>query len=162
MFLNFSIFLLLLECYTSNLTFTLLKGKSTRNDYQSIMNAESLAEQSFDNGDFDQHMSLWGNEVTFESPFGSFENDSDGYLGWLKGFYNQTQAMDGTRHLIMNPVITINGNEAQFVGYLQILNKKDGSFMGTSVMNDRFKKTTDGWKFTYRSVAPDQDMTSLQ
>lgn len=129
--------------------------------YADIINLESLAEIYFDEGKFDEHLSLWvKDEVVFESPFGSFD-DGGAYIEWLKGFYNMTQGMGGTRHFVMNPVVTFDGDTAQFTGYLYIINKKNGAFMGTSVMKDKFKKTEDGWRFTYRSVAPDQDMSAL-
>lgn len=129
--------------------------------YQEIINLESRAEMTFDNGEFEKHLSLWvENECQFESPFGSFDNAQD-YIQWLKGFYDMTQKMGGTRHLVLNPIVEINGNEADFTGYLYIINKSNGSFMGTSVMKDRFKKINDEWKFIFRSVAPDQDMSSL-
>ncbi len=132
-----------------------------QNNHHQILNLESLAEMYFDEGKFEEHMALWANgEVVFESPFGSF-NEAVPYLEWLKGFYAMTQEMGGTRHLVMNPVVEVNGDNAEFTGYLYIMNKRDGSFMGTSVMKDRFKKTENGWKFTFRSVAPDQDMSKL-
>lgn len=131
------------------------------NEHLEILNLESLAEMYFDDGKFDKHMALWSKEeINFESPFGSFKSAGP-YLDWLKEFYEMTQKMGGTRHLVMNPVITIDGETAEFKGYLYIMNKKDGSFMGTSVMHDKFQKTEKGWKFIHRSVAPDQDLSTL-
>ncbi len=129
--------------------------------YQAILNLESLAEMYFDEGKFDEHLELWvKDELAFESPFGSFQ-EADAYIAWLKEFYEMTQKMGGTRHLVMNPVVEIQDNTAEFTGYLYIINKSHGGFMGTSVMKDRFKKAEQGWKFTFRSVAPDQDMSKL-
>ncbi|MBL0684756.1 nuclear transport factor 2 family protein [Aquimarina mytili] len=131
------------------------------NNYQEIMNLESRAEMTFDNGLFDEHLSLWDqNECKFESPFGNFE-EAKTYIDWLKGFYEMTQKLGGTRHLILNPVVEIKNDIALFTGYLYIINKSNGSFMGTSVMNDRFKKIDSQWAFVYRSVTPDQDLSNL-
>ncbi len=130
-------------------------------NYQEIINLESRAEMTFDNGSFDEHLALWAeNECKFESPFGSFDEASS-YIEWLKGFYEMTQKMGGTRHLVLNPVVEINNDTAEFTGYLYIINKSDGSFMGTSVMRDKFQLIDSRWKFVYRSVSPDQDLSSL-
>ncbi|WP_350284757.1 nuclear transport factor 2 family protein [uncultured Croceitalea sp.] len=131
------------------------------NAYQEILNLESRAEMTFDNGLFDEHQSLWAeNECQFESPFGSF-NEAEGYIKWLEEFYQMTQNLGGTRHLVLNPIVEVNGDTASFTGYLYIINKSDGSFMGTSVMKDKFKIIDSEWKFVYRSVAPDQDLSQL-
>ncbi|WP_299246360.1 nuclear transport factor 2 family protein [uncultured Aquimarina sp.] len=131
------------------------------NNYQEIINLESRAEMTFDDGLFDQHIGLWAeNECKFESPFGSFDNAKE-YIDWLKGFYETTQKLGGTRHLVLNPVVTIENDTAQFTGYLYIINKSNGAFMGTSVMKDKFKLINSEWKFVFRSVFPDQDLSKI-
>lgn len=133
-----------------------------KNYHHHIINAESLAEIYFDEGEFEKHRDIITDDFKFVSPFGNFDNPDD-YLTWLKEFYDTTQKMGGTRHFVMNPVITVNKSkdEAEFMGYLYVINKSNGEFMGTSIMKDRLRKTKDGWKFTYRSVQPDQDLSKL-
>lgn len=132
---------------------------SNINNYQAIINLESLAEISFDEGDFETHMSLWGDSFKFESPFGNFDQP-EAYLDWLKGFYNMVNSQGGTRHFLINPVVHITEDKATYKAYLYVINRSNGTFMGSSVVEDKLTKAKDGWKFTYRSVAPDQDLSS--
>jgi len=125
-------------------------------DSEGVLAAEHLAELSFDEGDIEAHMALWApGELEFESPFGSFD-DPAGYEAWIEGFYGYTQALGGTRHHVINPIVTIDGNEAEVTAYLHVVNRTDGSFMGSSVIHDRLVRTSEGWRFVYRSVEPDQ------
>lgn len=118
----------------------------------SVIATEHLEEISFDNGDFETHMGLWSDEAfEFVSPFGSY-TDPDAYEAWLTEFYGAVESMGGTRHLVINPVVTIDGDTAEFTGYLQVVNRTDGSFMGSAVMHDRLVNTDAGWRFVYRSV----------
>lgn len=130
--------------------------------YSDILNIESLAEMYLDEGKFDKHLALWAKEhLKFESPFGNF-TDSDNYIKWLEEFYNMSQKIGGTRRFVLNPVITkLDEDTAEFNGYLYILNKANGTSIGTALMKDLFKKTNEGWKFTYRSIKPDQNMSKL-
>jgi len=131
------------------------------NLHQTIINLESLAEMYFDDGKFDEHLDLWDkSEVQFESPFGNFY-EADSYINWLKEFYDYTQNLGGTRHFVLNPVVIHVDDMVEFKGYLYIINKQNGSFMGTSVMHDRFKFINGEWKFVYGSVSPDQDLSNL-
>lgn len=123
---------------------------------QAVLATEHLEEMAFDNGDFAAHMALWSDsEFEFVSPFGSF-TDRDEYEAWVTDFYGYAESMGGTRHHVLNPVVTIDGDTAEFTGYLQVINRSDGSFMGSSVMHDRLVRTDAGWRFVYRSVELDQ------
>ncbi len=127
--------------------------------YQDVLATEHLAELSFDEGDIDTHMSLWAEgRLDFVSPFGSFTAPDD-YEGWITGFYEYTQEQGGTRHFVLNPIVTFDedGDEAEVTAYLHVINRTDGSFMGSSVIVDRLVETPEGWRFTYRSVEPDQE-----
>lgn len=122
----------------------------------SIIAAEHLVEIAFDEGDFATHMSLWAEgHFEFVSPFGSYDEPA-AYEAWVREFYDYTQQSGGTRHLVLNPVVKVNGDTAELTAYLQVVNRTDGSFMGSSVMHDRLIKTEAGWRFTYRSVVLDQ------
>lgn len=130
--------------------------EATGNDHQGILAAEHLAELSFDEGDFETHMGLWAEgSFDFVSPFGSYTDPAQ-YEEWIKGFYGQTQQIGGTRHHVVNPIVVVDGDTAEVTAYLHVVNRKDGSFLGSSVIRDRLVETPDGWRFTYRSVEPDQ------
>jgi SnoaL-like domain len=130
--------------------------EATANDHQGILAAEHLAELSFDEGDFETHMGLWAEDtLEFVSPFGSYTDASE-YETWIKGFYDYTQQAGGTRHHVVNPIVIVTGDTAEVTAYLHVVNRMDGSFMGSSVIRDRLIETPGGWRFTYRSVEPDQ------
>ncbi|MBL8971902.1 MAG: nuclear transport factor 2 family protein [Myxococcales bacterium] len=123
---------------------------------QEIIAVEHLAEQSFDAGDIDVHMGLWAEgAIEFTSPFGSF-TAADEYEAWLAGFFDYTQQMGGTRHHVINPIVQLTDDGAEVTAYLHVVNRGDGSFMGSSVIRDRLVETPEGWRFTARSVEPDQ------
>lgn len=123
---------------------------------QEVLAVEHLAEQSFDAGDIDVHMGLWAEgPIEFTSPFGSF-TAADEYEAWLAGFYDYTQQMGGTRHHVLNPIVTVTEDGAEVIAYLHVVNRTDGSFLGSSVIRDRLVETPAGWRFTARSVEPDQ------
>ena len=124
--------------------------------HQEILAVEHLAEQSFDAGDIDVHMGLWAEgAIEFTSPFGSFTAAGE-YETWLSGFYDYTQQMGGTRHHVVNPIVTLTDDGAEVIAYLHVVNRSDGSFLGSSVIRDRLVETPEGWRFTARSVEPDQ------
>lgn len=125
-------------------------------DHQGVIEAEHLAELHFDEGEIDEHMALWASgALEFESPFGSFDDPAE-YEAWIEGFYEYTQGLGGTRHHVVNPIVTLDGDEAEVTAYLHVVNRTDGSFMGSSRIQDRLVRTDSGWRFVFRSVAPDQ------
>jgi len=131
----------------------------TMTDETRVLNIIHRAEMTFDEGDFDAHMGLWA-EVHFDSPFGKAASEEE-YLGFMRGFYEQVKSAGGTRHFVLNPVVTIDGDAAEVHAYLHIVNRSDGSFMGTSVIHDRLRRDEGGWRFVSRSVMPDQDLSQL-
>lgn len=129
---------------------------SEARDHQGVVEAEYLAELHFDEGEIDAHMALWApGSFEFESPFGSFDDPAE-YEAWIGGFYDYTQGQGGTRHHVINPIVTLDGDEAEVTAYLHVVNRTDGSFMGSSLIQDRLVRTDAGWKFVFRSVVPDQ------
>jgi len=129
---------------------------ATEDPYQGVLAAEHLAEMSFDQGDIKTHMGLWAKDpIEFTSPFGNFKTAAE-YEGFIQGFYDYTQQSGGTRHHVLNPIVVVNGDEAEVTAYLHVVNKKDGSFLGSSVIRDRLVKMPEGWRFTARSVESDQ------
>ncbi len=125
-----------------------------------ILTTVYIAEQTFDAGDLEQHLQTWSDEVKIETPFGSAEG-LDAYQQWLSQFYAQTSALGGTRHYVQDPIVLVNGDRAEVIAYLYIINATTGSFWGSSRIHDKLKKTSAGWKFTYRSVKTDQDLSKL-
>lgn len=123
-------------------------------DRIAIIELASAYENAFDEGDLDKHMATWTDGVSFDSPFGSF-SDEAGYLAWLTGFKAQTVANGGTRHLMTNHEIGIEGDTATMTSYLTILNKADRTIISTGVFTDRLRRTEDGWRFVHRTISVD-------
>lgn len=121
-----------------------------------ILTTLYIAEQTFDSGDLEQNIQTWSDEVLIETPFGSADS-LESYKSWFNGFYAQTSANGGTRHYVHNPIIHVDGDHAEIIAYLYIINASTGSFLGSAKIHEKLKKTSSGWKFTYRSVESDQD-----
>ena len=117
-----------------------------------------VAEQTFDSGDIEQHLQTWSDEVQLETPFGSADS-LDSCRAWFEQFYGQTSANGGTRHYVHDPIVRIDGDRAEILAYLYIINASTGGFLGSAKIHDRLKRTDAGWKFTYRSVKTDQDLS---
>ncbi|NJL41248.1 MAG: nuclear transport factor 2 family protein [Leptolyngbyaceae cyanobacterium SM1_4_3] len=123
-----------------------------------ILNLLYLAEQTFDSGDLEQNITTWSDEVQIETPFGSADS-LESYKQWFNQFYAQTSANGGTRHYVHNPIVSVNGGRAEIIAYLYIINASTGGFLGSARIHEKLKKTSAGWKFTYRSVETDQDLS---
>lgn len=121
-----------------------------------ILTTLYIAEQTFDSGNLEQNIQTWSDEVLIETPFGSADS-LESYKSWFNGFYAQTSANGGTRHYVHNPIIYVDGDRAEIMAYLYIINASTGSFLGSAKIHEKLKKTSAGWKFTYRSVESDQD-----
>ena len=110
-------------------------------------------------------MSTWAEKVTFRSPFGDYD-DRESYREWVSGFYAQTSSMGGTRHLITNNVIAVDGDRATQTCYLTILGQtmNDGApaIMATVRFEDELTRTADGWRFVARTLHLDQDPSTFQ
>lgn len=117
-------------------------------------------ENAFDAGDIEAHMATWAEEVSFESPFGNYQ-DRHAYRDWVLEFMQQTKAMGGTRHLINNADIQIEGDTATMYCYLTILNQQKRSIIASSTCQDFFRKIDGQWKFTRRVLHVDQDLAVL-
>lgn len=123
-----------------------------------ILTTLYLAEQTFDSGDLERNLTTWSDEVLIETPFGS-ANSLEAYKLWFNQFYAQTSANGGTRHYVHNPIVQVNGDRAEIIAYLYIINASTGAFLGSAKIHEKLKKTSDGWRFTYRSVASDQALS---
>lgn len=134
-------------------------------DHVAIEELTHLFENTFDAGDIDAHMATWADEITFQSPFGDHD-DREGYRRWVSGFSEQTRGMGGTRHLITNSVIALDGDEARQTAYLVIVGRTlaDGApaLMATAQFDDELVRTADGWRFRARTLTVDQDPAAFQ
>ena len=132
----------------------------TAADHIAIMELTNLFENTFDEGDVDAHMATWADELSFESPFGNYDTRED-YRAWVQGFYEQMSGMGGTRHLITNTVIDVDGDAASQTAYLVILGRtmNDGgpALMASVRFEDTLARTAEGWRFTGRVLHLDQD-----
>ena len=148
----------------SPLTGTAAVGTENAADHVAIVELANLFENAFDEGDIDTHMNTWADEIRFESPFGSYD-DRDGYREWVSGFYEQMNGMGGTRHLITNNVIDVDGDRASQTCYLVILGRtmNDGgpALMATVRFEDELVRTADGWRFSSRVLHLDQDPSAF-
>ena len=139
-------------------------GTESAADHIAIVELANLFENAFDEGDINTHMATWADEMSFESPFGNYD-DRDGYREWVSGFYEQMSGMGGTRHLITNNVVDVDGDRASQTCYLVILGRtmNDGgpALMATVRFEDELVRTAEGWRFTSRVLHLDQDPSSL-
>lgn len=124
-------------------------------DYADALSTIHLAEQSFDEGNFDVHESLLHPDFAFTSPFGSF-TAVGAYMDWLRSFYDSVSALGGTRHAVTNPIVRIDGDRATVFAYLIVLNRRSMTIMGTSTLEDVLVQHGGGWRFLSRSVSTDQ------
>ncbi|NJK66857.1 MAG: SnoaL-like domain-containing protein [Oscillatoriales cyanobacterium RU_3_3] len=124
-----------------------------------ILTTLYLAEQTFDSGDLERNLTTWSDEVLIETPFGSADS-LEAYKQWFNQFYAQTSANGGTRHYVQNPIVQVNGDRAEIIAYLYIINASTGGFLGSARIHEKLKKTSDGWKFTYRSVVSDRTLSA--
>ena len=116
-------------------------------------------ENAFDLGDFDAHLATWADEMSFGSPFGNFDKKAD-YEQWVRGFYSWAESnYGGTRHLITNFDIEVNGNEAVAICYLTVLARKGPVIAATSVCRDALRKADGEWLMVRRDLTVDQDLT---
>ena len=129
-------------------------------DHIAIQELTNLFENAFDEGDIDTHMATWADAISFTSPFGNYDT-REAYREWVQGFSNQMSGMGGTRHLITNSVISIDGDNATQTAYLVIIGAtmNDGgpALMATVRFEDELTRTADGWRFTSRTLNLDQD-----
>ncbi|MCL6753297.1 nuclear transport factor 2 family protein [Nostoc sp. CCCryo 231-06] len=124
-----------------------------------ILTTLYIAEQTFDAGDLEQNLQTWSDEVKLETPFGSADS-LDSYKQWFTQFYTQVSANGGTRHYVQDPIVLVDGDRAEIIAYLYIINASTGGFLGSAKIHEKLKKTSVGWKFTYRSVKTDQDLST--
>lgn len=138
---------------------------TTLADHIAIKELSSYFDNTIDEGDIDRHMTLWHDDMQFISPFGDFDNKDD-YRAWVTEFHNSTQAYGGTRHLVVNNVISIEGDRATQTCYQIILSQtsNDGApaVLASTRMEDELIKTENGWRFTKRVLNLDQDPARFQ
>ena len=94
----------------------------TAADHIAIQELSNLFENTFDEGAIDAHMATWASEICFQSPFRNYDS-RESYREWVQGFYDQMSGIGGTRHLITNTVIDIEGDRANQTAYLVILGR---------------------------------------
>ena len=132
----------------------------TAADHVAIAELTNLFENAFDEGDIDTHMATWADTLSFTSPFGNYDT-RENYREWVQNFSDQMSGMGGTRHLITNSVIAIDGDTARQTAYLVILGRtmNDGgpALMATVRFEDELARTDEGWRFTSRTLHLDQD-----
>ncbi|MGL5819038.1 MAG: nuclear transport factor 2 family protein [Phycicoccus sp.] len=128
-------------------------------DRAAIMRLIHRFENAFDLGDFDAHLATWADDMSFGSPFGDFETKAD-YEQWLRGFYTWAQEnYGGTRHLITNFDIAVDGDDAVSICYLTVLARQGPVIAATSVCRDTLRKTDGAWLLIRRDLTVDQDLS---
>ena len=137
-------------------------AQDTLKDQLDIKELAARFEKAFDDGDMDAHMATWAQEMSFTSPFGSYDTRED-YRGWVEGFYNQmSEQYGGTRHVMANHEITVDGDTATMTAYLIIFGRNGGDtpqpvVAGTAAFtDDRLERIDDQWRFTHRTLVFDQ------
>lgn len=134
-------------------------------DRLQIMELAGVFENAFDDRDIDRHMSTWVAEPEFVSPFGVYSTSVD-YRAWAEGFLDFASSYGGTRHLIANHEISIDGDAATMRCTLMVL-ARDGqtvdgveaphaAIAGTSQFNDELVRIDGEWKFKKRVLTTDQ------
>lgn len=119
-------------------------------DRLAIMEVASRFETSFDRGHLDEHMTHWGDELSFESPYMGTFHDRASYRAGLQRFYDDLQAKGGTRHLMTNFEVALSGDRAQVRAYLTVFNRKTGAMQGIVEWRDEMARTPGGWKYLRR------------
>lgn len=132
----------------------------TTADRLAIIELANVFENAFDTGQVDEHMQVWVDDLVFESPFGTY-TDRNAYRQWVDGFIHTTRKAGGTRHLITNNVIKLNGNSATAMCYLVIVSPKLRAIIATSVFEDELVKINGSWKFKKRKLSIDQSISEL-
>lgn len=133
-------------------------------DHIAIKALSNVFEIAFDENDVEMHMATWDKTLIFRSDFGDF-NDHASYREWVVGFMKQMSEMGGTRHLITNTVIDVEGHEAHQSCYLTVVGAQvnDGKpdLFGTLRFDDHLVCTTRGWRFRKRVLNLDQDIQKI-
>lgn len=137
----------------------------TAPDHIAIEELSFLFDNALDEGDIDTHMDTWADEMRFESPFGSYTSKAD-YREWVEEFHRSAQGYGGTRHMVINNVIAVNGDRATQTCYQVILGRTSGdgapSLLASARMEDELVRTPDGWRFSGRTLHLDQDPARFQ
>ena len=134
-------------------------------DHLRIKELAARFEKTFDDGDLDAHMATWTREMSFESPFGSYDT-REGYRGWVEGFVAQTREQyGGTRHVVANHEITVDGDTATMSAYLVIFGRNANAGGGNpqpvvagtaAFVDDRLERVGGTWLFKHRTLVVDQ------
>lgn len=115
-----------------------------------IMEVASRFETTFDRGELDAHMAFWADELFFTSPYmGTFE-DRGSYREGLRRFYDDLAAKGGTRHLMTNFEIDLDGDAAHVRSYLSVFNRRDGSMLGIVEWRDEMARIDGRWLYRRR------------
>jgi SnoaL-like domain len=114
-------------------------------------------ETAFDRGDVSAHLATWVAEPELESSMGVYSG-APAYREWLEGFMAQTRAAGGTRHLITNADVTVDGDSATASFYLTVINQTTGKIMGTATFDDELIRHQNGWLFKKRRLAVDANL----
>ena len=129
-------------------------------DKLAIMELAARFETTFDAGDGGGHLATWVDDLSFESPFGSYQG-KDAYRAWVEAFNRVAMAGGGTRHLVTNFEIDLAGDTATMTCYLTILSATTPPIIGATAVftDDRLRKVDGEWKFAHRTLEVDQDLS---
>ena len=123
-------------------------------DRLAIMEVASRFETTFDRGELDAHMETWADVPSFESPFMGTFHDAASYREGLQTFYDDLQTKGGTRHLMTNFEIDLDGDRAEVRSYLTVFNRKEGAVLGIVEWQDVMARTERGWRYVSRVQVP--------
>jgi ketosteroid isomerase-like protein len=128
-------------------------------DELAIMELAARFETTFDAGDVEGHLDTWVDDLSFESPFGSYQGKA-AYRAWVEEFNRQAMAGGGTRHLVTNFEIEVAGDEATMTCYLVILGATTPPAVGftTVFTDDRLRRVDGEWRFVHRTLEVDQEL----
>lgn len=119
-------------------------------DRLAIIELASRFETSFDRGELDAHMALWTEALLFESPYMGRFYDRPSYREGLQRFYDDLQAKGGTRHLMTNHEVDLDGDGARMRSYLTVFNRTSGAMIGIVEWQDRLERASGRWRFAER------------
>ena len=122
-------------------------------DQLAIQQLYAQYNHAIDSGNGDAWAACFTPEGTFSSASGNFAGREQ-LAGFATAFAQRLKA----RHWTNNLVITASGGGATGSCYLMLLRlnaEGPASILTTAIYSDTLVKTSDGWKFTSRSVAGD-------
>ena len=120
-------------------------------DKLAIMEVASRFETTFDRGELDEHMRHWTRELTFNSPYMGTFDTREAYREGLERFYDDLKEKGGTRHLMTNFEIDLDGDRAHVRSYLSVFNRRDGTMLGIIEWQDEMVRVDGRWLYRSRT-----------